>query len=214
MRGIAGNYCACWNIPCHHSSCPHDRCLSYRDTAQDRGSGANGRSTTDIGLHDLPVGPLLRQPRNTGSSWKLVIGEAHAMPDETIVLDMNTFTYEGMTGYLASVAYGRVFLNLDKGSYPSVITYFTAIQVYKGMHSNVLSQDHIICDANGWLVRWHFSQWVLLDTSFRPCTFCRRSGQQADHRSSSSDGWLPVDAQLPDHPSRLSLEPCGSESNQ
>ena len=51
------------------------------------------------------------------------------MPDENLILDRHSFANEGMTGNLAILSNGRIFLNFDKCSDLRVVSDFASVEI-------------------------------------------------------------------------------------
>jgi hypothetical protein len=91
----------------------------------------------------LPILFGLHFPFTRGGSWIKIVDKGHVVTDKHIILNVDTLTDESVRRYLAVLADGCVFLDLDKSADFGVIPDFTPVEIDKGKYSNVFSQFDI-----------------------------------------------------------------------
>jgi hypothetical protein len=80
-----------------------------------------------MGGFTLPIGVGLQASIWSGRTRVPIVYEDHAVTDEYVVFDSDTFAYEGVAGYFAATAYPSTTLNFHERSDLNVVPYFTAV---------------------------------------------------------------------------------------
>jgi hypothetical protein len=136
-----------WHVFGYDASSTDYGIFSNGDSAEQSGTGANGRPSLNQGGLAIPIHFRLELACGISRPRIAVVDESNTVTDEDAWLDRDTFTDKSVTADLAAVADSDTLLNFNERPNLCFIANFTAVQVHEPVNSHVATELHIWSNA-------------------------------------------------------------------
>src|SRR5262249_7805673 len=188
---IAGDDRARRHVLRHNCPSPDERSLANRHPGEDHRPRADARPPSHTRRDHGPVGVRLQGAVGAAGPGQPVVGEAHVVADEDLVLDRDTFADERVARDLTALSNDGVRLNLDEGPDACAIANGAAIEVDEAEDLDVMTELYVGGDA---VERFHHLEKRWNPSAPQRCLGRFQSGHNAHGMFAARDWIRPLDA--------------------
>src|SRR5262245_28915173 len=147
-RRVAGDDRPGGHVSGDDAAGPDDRVLADLDSAEDRRAGPDAGAAAHDRRHHGPVAVALEFAALVHGAREAIVDEHHAVSNEDVILDLDTFADEGMARNLDAAADLRALLDFDECTDARLVADLTAVHVYELVGLGVLPQLNFMTDHN------------------------------------------------------------------
>src|SRR5262245_2524652 len=156
-RRVAGDDRPGGHVSGDYAAGPDDRVLANLDSAEDRRAGADSGAAAHDRRHHGPVAVALELAALVHGAREAIVDEHHAVSNEDVILDLDTFADEGMARNLDAAANLRALLDFDECTDARFVADLTAVQVDELVDLDVLAKLDVRRDR---LKRHSVTRWL------------------------------------------------------
>jgi len=143
---VSGNDRVRRDIPRHYTSGADQRVFPDSNTTKEGSTGANRGPSFDERILAGPVRIALQGATAGCGSGVSVVDEDYAVAYKNLIFNRDSFTYERVARYLASLADRCALLYFDKRSNPGFVSNHAAIEIDKCLDPHITAERYVRSD--------------------------------------------------------------------